>query len=168
MYYVLLLKMCVLKPFKEDYELAITIPIKNNETLERVAPKRYLGRHILAEFFECDPNILNSPEMVERFMTEAAIECGATIVQKCFHLFAPFGVSGVVIISESHLAIHTWPELGYAAIDFFTCGESCDPKVAYDYLKKNSVPKTVLQPINRGILDEKNLHVEHTPFCINS
>ncbi len=96
----------------------------------------YLGRHVLAEFFDCDPNILNNVELVEKFMTEAAVECGATVVEKCFHMFSPHGVSGVVIISESHLAIHTWPELGYAAVDLFTCGESCDPKVAYQFLKK--------------------------------
>lgn len=95
----------------------------------------YLGRHVLAEFFDCDPNILNNVELVEKFMTEAAVECGATVVEKCFHMFNPHGVSGVVIISESHLAIHTWPELGYAAVDLFTCGESCDPKVAYEFLK---------------------------------
>ena len=80
-----------------------------------------LGQHVLAEFFECDPNILNSIDKVEKYMVDAALECGATIVQKCFHMFNPYGVSGVVIISESHLAIHTWPELGYAAVDLFTC-----------------------------------------------
>ena len=77
-----------------------------------------LGQHVLAEFFECDPNILNSISSVEKHMIDAALECGATIVQKCFHMFNPYGVSGVVIISESHLAIHTWPELGYAAVDY--------------------------------------------------
>lgn len=103
---------------------------------EGIAPANYLGRHVLAEFFDCDPNILNNVELVEEYMTQAAVECGATVVQKCFHMFSPHGVSGVVIISESHLAIHTWPELGYAAVDLFTCGESCDPKVAYRFLKK--------------------------------
>ena len=79
----------------------------------------HLGQHVLAEFFECDPNILNSIDKVEKYMIDSALECGATIVQKCFHMFSPYGVSGVVIISESHLAIHTWPELGYAAVDLF-------------------------------------------------
>ena len=51
-------------------------------------------------------------------------------------MFSPYGVSGVVIIAESHLAIHTWPELGYAAVDLFTCGPKCDPKIAYEFLKK--------------------------------
>ena len=91
----------------------------------------HLGQHVLAEFFECDPNTLNSLDKVEKYMVDAALECGATIVQKCFHMFNPYGVSGVVIISESHLAIHTWPELGYAAVDLFTCGDKCDPKISY-------------------------------------
>ena len=128
-----------------------------------------MGRHVLAEFFECDPNVLNNPTLVEQYMLEAALECGATVVQKCFHLFNPHGVSGVVIISESHLAIHTWPELGYAAVDLFTCGEQCDPKVAYEFLKQrfNSKDASYSQ-LNRGILDDKNLSVEHTPFYVST
>ncbi len=95
--------------------MAITTPIGLTEDF-RLNHSKYLGRHVLAEFFECDPNVLNNPTLVEQYMLEAALECGATVVQKCFHLFNPHGVSGVVIISESHLAIHTWPELGYAAV----------------------------------------------------
>jgi len=147
--------------------LAVSVPIE--EAQVRTNASNYLGRHILAEFFECDSNILNNPKLVEEYMVEAALECGATIVQKCFHLFSPYGVSGVIIISESHLAIHTWPELGYAAVDLFTCGEQCDPKVAYEFLKKAFGSKdTSYSQLNRGILDNKNLSVEHTPFCIKS
>ena len=147
--------------------MAITTLEAREQTLK--THSQYLGRHILAEFFECDPNVLNNPKLVEKYMVEAALECRATIVNKCFHLFAPHGVSGVVIISESHLAIHTWPELGYAAVDLFTCGEACDPKVAYNFLKKcfNSKDTSYTQ-LNRGILDDKNLSVEHTPFYISA
>ena len=94
---------------------------------------KYLGQHVLAEFFECDPNILNNSQKVESLMIDAALECGATIVQKCFHMFSPHGVSGVVIISESHLAIHTWPELGYAAVDLFTCGDKCEKSRSFAF-----------------------------------
>ncbi len=147
--------------------MAITTPIKSE--MPKMAQTRYLGRHILAEFFECDPNVLNNPELVEKYMMEAALECGATIVNKCFHLFAPHGVSGVIIISESHLAIHTWPELGYAAVDLFTCGEACDPRVAYDFLKKAFGSRDAnFSQLNRGTLDDKNVSVEHTPFYISS
>ena len=126
---------------------------------------KYLGQHVLAEFFECDPNILNNSQKVESLMIDAALECGATIVQKCFHMFSPHGVSGVVIISESHLAIHTWPELGYAAVDLFTCGEQCDPKVSYEFLKRkfNSTGAKYTQ-LNRGLMDADQ--VEQKSFLI--
>ena len=98
-------------------------------------------------------------------MVDAAIECGATVVQKCFQMFSPYGVGGVVIISESHLAIHTWPELGYAAVDLFTCGPKCDPKVAYEYLKKKfDSKKASFTQLKRGILDEETKQVEEKAF----
>ena len=142
----------------------MTPPIKD---VVKPSCEKYLGRHILAEFFECDPNILNNIELVERYMTEAALECGATIVQKCFHLFTPHGVSGVIIISESHLAIHTWPELGYAAVDLFTCGDKCDPKVSYEFLRKmfNS-KKATFTELKRGIIDRETMKVAEKPFAI--
>jgi S-adenosylmethionine decarboxylase len=89
-----------------------------------------LGRHVLAEFFECDTQILNDNALIEIYMKQAAIECKASIVNSVFHTFNPHGVSGVVVIAESHLAIHTWPEYGYAAVDVFTCGDTVDPWVA--------------------------------------
>lgn len=128
-----------------------------------------LGQHVLAEFFECDPNTLNSIDKVEKYMIDAALECGATIVQKCFHMFSPYGVSGVVIISESHLAIHTWPELGYAAVDLFTCGTKCDPKVAYEFLKnKFCSKKASFSELKRGIITRKEMKVVEKPFEIMS
>ncbi|MEB3287830.1 MAG: adenosylmethionine decarboxylase [Vampirovibrionales bacterium] len=112
-----------------------------------------LGRHLLVEFYECNANILNNVEYIEKVMVEAAIECGATVIQKNFHMFSPYGVSGVVIIAESHLAIHTWPELGYAAVDLFTCGESCDPKVAYAYLQEKFAAKSAsYSELKRGLV----------------
>ena len=95
-----------------------------------------LGRHILAEFFQCDRDLLKDTDRIESSMSDAAEKCGATIVKSVFHTFNPFGVSGVVVIEESHLAIHTWPEYGYAAVDVFTCGETIDPRVAVEYLKE--------------------------------
>ncbi len=95
-----------------------------------------LGRHLVAEFYDCDPKALDDIENIERHMIEAAYETGATVINSTFHRFLPYGVSGVVVISESHLAIHTWPEYGYAAIDLFTCGDHVDPWKAFDYLKK--------------------------------
>ena len=128
----------------------------------------YLGRHVLAEFFECDPNILNNRDKIENYMVDAAIECGATVVQKCFHMFNPYGVSGVVIISESHLAVHTWPELGYAAVDLFTCGDKCDPKISYEFLKKKFNSKDAkYSQLNRGLIDFSAHNVEHQSFKVS-
>jgi len=127
----------------------------------------YLGRHILAEFFDCNSNILNNVELIEKHMTQAAIECGATVVQKCFHMFNPHGVSGVVIIAESHLAIHTWPEIGYAAVDLFTCGESCDPKIAYEYLRKAfGTESASYSELKRGIVNSETNEMIKSPFKI--
>ncbi len=94
-----------------------------------------LGRHILVEFNGCSPEILNEVDVIEAAMVEAAKKAGATVIQSTFHHFSPFGVSGVVVIQESHLAIHTWPEYGYAAVDLFTCGETVDPWISFDHLK---------------------------------
>lgn len=127
----------------------------------------YLGRHILAEFFECDSNILNNVKLIEETMIGAAKACGATIVDSNFHMFNPFGVSGVIIIAESHLTIHTWPELGYAAVDLFTCGESCDPHVAYDYLKEHfNAGTTSYSELKRGLLDTKSNELVKVPFQV--
>ena len=119
----------------------------------------------MAEFFDCNPNVLNNLELIEKKMTQAAIECGAHVVQTCFHMFSPHGVSGVVIISESHLAIHTWPELGYAAVDLFTCGENCDPKIAYDFLKAAFSSKSgSYSELRRGMIQADT--VQKTPFFV--
>jgi len=81
-----------------------------------------LGLHLLAEFTGCDAEALSDLGRVTAAMLQAAEASGATIVTHSFHHFSPHGVSGAVIIAESHLAIHTWPEHGFAAVDFFSCG----------------------------------------------
>lgn len=93
-----------------------------------------LGRHVLAEVYGCDFNALNDVQRVQKTMVEAALRAGAEIREVAFHKFSPQGVSGVVVISESHLAVHTWPELGYAAVDVFTCGDRVDPWKACKYI----------------------------------
>lgn len=95
-----------------------------------------LGRHILVEFIGCSPEVLNDVSVIETSMVEAAQKAGATVIQSTFHHFSPFGVSGVVVIQESHLAIHTWPEYQYAAVDLFTCGDTVDPWISFDHLKQ--------------------------------
>jgi S-adenosylmethionine decarboxylase proenzyme len=98
-------------------------------------PAPNLGKHLLVEFFDCDPNVLNNNALVEQRMIEAAHACKATIVETCFHHFSPYGVSGVIVIEESHFTIHTWPEYGYASVDLYTCGDLCDPVSGFNYLQ---------------------------------
>ena len=99
-----------------------------------------LGRQILAELGDCSAVRLADLSVVESSMLEAARISGATIVTYSFHHFAGQdggqGVSGAVIIAESHLAIHTWPEHRFAAVDFFTCGKGVDVRKALDHLKE--------------------------------
>ena len=95
-----------------------------------------LGTHILVEFLGCQPEIMNDVMVIEEGMNTAATNAGATVINSSFHHFSPYGVSGVVVIQESHLAIHTWPEYQYAAVDLFTCGDGVDPWISFDHLKK--------------------------------
>lgn len=123
-----------------------------------------LGRHILAEYYDCNCEVLNNLEKVERFMKEAAVFSGATIVQCAFHRFNPHGVSGVVVISESHLAIHTWPEYGYAAVDLFTCGDAVDPWRAHGFLTQRlESGRSETREVLRGILDIPGGALAHKP-----
>ncbi|MEX0772039.1 MAG: adenosylmethionine decarboxylase [Balneolales bacterium] len=94
-----------------------------------------LGRQILVEYYECDANIINNADHIESSLLKAVAASGATIISHDFHRFSPHGVSGVIVIAESHVAIHTWPEHSYAAVDVFTCGETIDPWIIQDMLK---------------------------------
>jgi S-adenosylmethionine decarboxylase proenzyme len=91
------------------------------------------GRHLLVEYIGCDFDVLNDVARIERLMCKAAVAAQTNIVASVFKPFHPQGVSGVVVVEESHLSIHTWPERGYAAIDFFTCGEGL-PENAHEVL----------------------------------
>ncbi len=114
-----------------------------------------LGRHVLVEAYECNPEVLDNLQFLQEAMVEAATRTGAEVVDVVFRKFQPYGVSGVVVISESHLAIHTWPEYGYAAIDLFTCGDTADPWKAFDYLTEvlESKKVTTLE-VQRGQLKD--------------
>jgi spermidine synthase len=95
-----------------------------------------LGQHFLIEYHGCNPEILDNLDLVKDIMISAAKYSGATILNTFLHKFSPQGVSGVVVIAESHLAIHTWPEYKYAAVDIFTCGTNVDPWVAFNIMKE--------------------------------
>ena len=95
----------------------------------------FLGKQIMVELYGCNSEKLNNQSFISESMTEAAIKAKATIVQKYFHEFSPYGISGTIVIAESHINIHTWPEHHYAAIDIFTCGDDLKPEEAAEYLK---------------------------------
>ncbi len=95
-----------------------------------------LGKHLLIEFYECDPEVLNNESLVSGLLCDAVDRAKGTIIGKLFHQFSPQGVTGVVVISESHLAIHTWPEHGYAAVDFFSCNLEMNFEVAALHLRE--------------------------------
>lgn len=91
--------------------------------------------HLIVELTSCNSGYLDDEDVIEAVMTKAAEEAGATIVNSVFHKFEPQGVTGVLVLAESHLSIHTWPEKGYAAIDIFMCGEA-EPRKAVQILKE--------------------------------
>lgn len=95
-----------------------------------------VGSQLAIELYGCDSGVLDDVDAISRHMLGAANACGATIVGHNFHRFRPQGVSGVVIIAESHLAVHTWPELHYAAVDVFTCGTTLQAEQAVTYLRE--------------------------------
>lgn len=98
--------------------------------------QKFVGRHIVAELWGCNAELLDDVSVVQKVMNAAAEESGATVLNSTFHTFQPHGVSGAVIIAESHLSVHTWSELGLASIDIYTCGDRADPWKAFKYLVK--------------------------------
>ena len=122
-----------------------------------------MGRHVIAELWECNIDMLNDIERLERTFVNAALKAGAEVREVAFHKFAPFGVSGVVIISESHLTIHSFPEHGYASIDVYTCGDIIDPNVAVAYIEEHLEAKSTEKlevPRGMGAVQMKNIKVQ--------
>ena len=113
-----------------------------------------MGRHFIFELFGCDKAVLDNLQVIEGAMVDAAEAAGATVVGKVFHKFAPQGVTGVVIIAESHISIHTWPERGYAAVDIFTCSNRTKPMKAFDVISSLLKPSsTSVVEVKRGMME---------------
>jgi len=112
-----------------------------------------LAKHLLLELKDCNKEVLNDLNFLKDALLSAAEEAGATVVGESFHQFAPQGVSGTVIIAESHIFLHTWPEYGYAAVDIFTCGDTVKPDVAAELLIKRLETKdAAIIEVKRGVL----------------
>ncbi|HMK56806.1 MAG TPA: adenosylmethionine decarboxylase [Dissulfurispiraceae bacterium] len=121
-----------------------------------------LGTHLLVELRDCNPEILKDLNKVKGALVAAAKVAKATIIDVSFHEFNPFGISGMVVIAESHLSIHTWPEYSYAAVDIFTCGDIIKPEVAAQFLIGQFESKTPsIVEMKRGILSITNEKLPH-------
>ena len=121
---------------------------------EVIKTMRSVGRHLILELWECKD--LNTPSVVEQALREATEACRANLLDLKVHTFHPQGVTGVAVVSESHLLVHTWPELNYAAVDVFTCGDSTDPMAVIPVVRKHFAPQRVqVMEIKRGLFSEE-------------
>jgi S-adenosylmethionine decarboxylase proenzyme len=117
-----------------------------------------LGRHLLLELKICNKEVLDDLEFIKDCLNEAAVQSGATVVGESFYHFSPCGVSGVVNIAESHIAVHTWPEFRYAAVDVFTCGTAVDPEKAAKFItEKLEAQSHSLIELRRGIMEDSQV-----------
>lgn len=130
---------------------------------------KILGRHLVAELTGCNRKTLDDLQLLETYLNESVRRSGATIVKSVFHRYNPQGVSGVVVIAESHISIHTWPEYGYAAVDFFTCGDTVDPYKAYEYLKDCLESQDAhVTDLKRGMPSATDEKINHKPVWRNT
>lgn len=116
-----------------------------------------LGRHFLIELHDCNYDLINDISKIQEILTESAKRANATIIKPFFHKFSPQGISGVIIIAESHITIHTWPEYGYCAIDLFTCSAKMKTDESIKYLiKELEAGEVHTWEIKRGFLNPEN------------
>lgn len=108
------------------------------------------ARHLLVELHGCDRGLLNDAERLRLVLREAAAAAGATIVAEVLHPYTPHGVTGVFVIEESHFSLHTWPEVGYAAVDFYTCGDVSPERAAAVLRQALAAESMRLLMIERG------------------
>ncbi len=118
-----------------------------------------LGIQYVVECSGCLPDVIGSVERVQAILLEAAARAGAQVWGVSVHRFPPNGVSGVVVISESHLSVHTWPEMGYAALDIYTCGNHTSPMDAVMYVLAEFGAGTAhITEIERGLDDNDRIY----------
>jgi S-adenosylmethionine decarboxylase len=118
-----------------------------------------IGFHYVVEAAGCDPEILADANKLREIFLEAAKIGKMEVKMTHFFKFSPTGVSGMVVVAESHLSIHTWPERGYAAIDVYTCGTKADPEKAVDYILDQIKAKYAhVSEIKRGIYEDDNTY----------
>jgi len=110
---------------------------------------QYSGIHLIAEFWS--GKIIDDSKKIEKILIEAVKKANNTPLEVVIHKFQPQGITGIVLLAESHIAIHTWPEFNYVALDIYTCGNKANPIKALDYLRKQFNPERCeIRKIKRG------------------
>ena len=110
-----------------------------------------IGYHCILELSGCPSHLLNDQEFITEAVREAARTADLTLLGEISHGFTPQGVTALALLSESHISVHTWPELGYAAADVFTCGRHAKPGKACEYLARRlGAREHHMQKIRRG------------------
>ena len=118
-----------------------------------------VGRHCLGEFYDADANILNNESSICTALEEAAIKANAKLLNVVSHAFEPQGVTAFALLAESHISIHTWPELNYATVDAFTCGTRTNPEQAIETLKEAlGAKRAQLRTFNRDYVSLPQPH----------
>lgn len=135
----------------------VTKILQKTLTLFSRETDKFLGKHLIAEFWGV--KIKEDLSRIEKILIETAKRAGATPLEVISHKFFPHGFSAVILLSESHIALHYWPEVRYLAVDIFTCGKDSNPYQAMEYLKTIFQPKKVeIKKIYRGKLTSVKLH----------
>jgi len=110
---------------------------------------QHAGVHLIAEFW--NGRIIEDKKEIKKILISAVEKANCTPLNIVIHKFEPQGITGVVLLAESHLTLHSWPEYNYVAIDIFTCGDRAVPDKALDYLKEIFAPEKVeIQKVERG------------------
>jgi S-adenosylmethionine decarboxylase len=123
--------------------ILVHILLKRRWRGAHVVDYKTFGRHVLADVWGVEFNRINDIEFLKEHMYKAAEKSGATILAMEYEVFKPCGATVLILLSESHLSIHTYPEKGFAAIDGYTCGDDVDPEVAINYLLSIFEPKKI-------------------------
>lgn len=119
--------------------------------LERFDPKEKLGMHLIAELYVTDSSVLNNQERINNALVDSAIAGNMTVINVASHKFSPHGVTSLILLAESHISIHTWPEHGYAAVDIFACGKG-EPLKSLERLKELLPVKEIkVLKVGRGL-----------------
>jgi S-adenosylmethionine decarboxylase len=127
------------------------MPSASNLPKKRGDLMRIIGKHLIVDMYGCNFDQLNNLEFIKSAMLAAVAEANMTLLDYSQFKFEPQGLTAIALLAESHMSIHTYPELGYAAIDVFTCGDHSRPDKAVIMLKKILMPeKTKITNIRRG------------------